>query len=210
MFEVRFPGSWIDKSVADSFVIQRMLDLAVTYLTDASLTLRDFETASQSAMADVYERRRPFVAAESFIFSIFRVGRVLDRVARMSSSAAAAANALWQGLPDLKDVRDSVQHSDERATGHARGKRTAVGPVNDGGIETGNTDVIAMGNLVGTEYRIQSHDGRYLSVAITQGTIDVACSALQAAIEAFNWTGIPQQRPVSRDLVGWAGHRNGP
>jgi hypothetical protein len=79
-----------------------------------------------------YEHRVIFLHARSFLYALDRLERCLAALAKEDSLPAAVAEslaALRAALPQLRDVRDSVSHFDERSRGLERGRLLKLQPV---------------------------------------------------------------------------------
>ena len=102
-------------------------------------------------------------------------------------------------IPDLKEVRDSLAHLDERM----RKKATQVPITYD--IESDNWEVGNLGG--GRDYRILIVDwkkkdkakrtvpGHSGSIPITRDTVEAVRVALQDAIDQFQWDGLRRYEP---------------
>ena len=133
--QLRYPGTWIvglDRDVA--FTTETFLRALGTSLVDAALSLDMFESAEaklNSALRkgpgdfsfSTQQRRLPFIHARSFVLALYDVQKlicVLGRLSSQGSSDVEAAMAEFTSrLPDLKNVRDSEQHLEERLQGLA-------------------------------------------------------------------------------------------
>ncbi len=80
-------------------------------------------------------------------------------------------------LPDLRDVRDSQQHLEERLQGLVKGKKLP-------------TSQLWIGNLSNNNYQMTMADGRRGNVEVSRATLDIVASCIQRAIDSFQWTGL--------------------
>lgn len=161
-------------------------------LVDAALSLELFEASQTellSTLRNIREdsgfsirlHRLPFIHARSFIHAIHEVQKlttVLDQLVGDSPDIKTASNDLASRIPDLKQVRDSEQHLEDRLQGTARGRKLP-------------TAQLWIGNLVNNQYQMTMNNGRVGSVEISGATLDVAASCIQRVIDALEWTGRP-------------------
>lgn len=101
---------------------------------------------------------------------------MLGQLSEGSSEVEAARAELVSKLPDLKGVRDSEQHLEERLQGLVKGNKLP-------------TSFLWIGNLINNNYQMTMADGRTGSVEVSRRVLDVAASCIQRVIDAFEWTG---------------------
>jgi hypothetical protein len=138
------------------------------------------------------------IAAESFTGHLHLIGKVLQSVAGMPGAPGELNDVLVAyraRLPDLKGVRDSIQHVDERILGEARGKPIARQSVADGLIDASGGNVTVIGMLVPNFYRTTMEDGALGNVPISVSALTLARDTVQATLDAFAWQGSPYPHP---------------
>jgi hypothetical protein len=146
-------------------------------------------------LPDAYVRRLPFVHAKSFLSSVWMLksaffqGRDLPPIAKQS---AAADDAILASLPDLKAVRDSASHADERVQRLAQGK--PIPP---------STQVLApsiaisfiVDSLINDNITYTSPDSQHGQVPVTRATFDLCAKVSQDFINTLPWGGFKRLKP---------------
>ncbi len=91
-------------------------------------------------------------------------------------------------LPDLRGVRNSIQHAEDRSKGEHRGKKIDLKTIDTSKI---NIKGIALVNtcLTGNRFGTTMANGDYGAVDVSVQTIDVLRSTLLDIYSAFAWTG---------------------
>ena len=191
--QLSYPGTWIDGPDREAaFTTRILLGSLETSLVDAALSLEMFESAEVDMGAAIRKRpedfsfstqrhRLPFIHARSFVLALHDVQkfiRVLCQLSDGSSEVEAAMTEFASKLPDLKAVRDSEQHLEERLQGLVKGKKLP-------------TSLLWIGNLINNTYQMTMADGRIGNVEVSRATLDVAASCIQRTIDSFQWTGLP-------------------
>jgi hypothetical protein len=90
-------------------------------------------------------------------------------------------------LDDIREIRNSLQHIEERAQPKGSSGRMP-GPI------------LVLGSLNERRFGITSGDGRYLEVEIVESTLQRVRRALSDVIWSFEWIG-PGNVPVRRSLA---------
>jgi len=134
-----------------------------------------------------YAARLPFIYAEAFLTSVDRILkalRALGNLAGVPGGVRRAVAALEAQLPRVTDVRDSIQHGEDRMRGRAHGR--------DLNPEDG---VIVHRALLGDRYAMTIADGSVVGIGVTIETAVAAQTALQASINTLAWTGSARHAP---------------
>lgn len=212
-FELRFPGTRIDglddeKAFLASLILQAMS----TVLLDAAYALTAFEASSaeaqpprngkafdaQNPMLKALVRRRPFIYAKTFVSSLDILEKHLANLETMlddPSSIIRARVAFKSTLPDLRGVRDSVQHAEERVQGKARKKKIQTQPIDKLGIKAPGGGVFVNEMLSGNVFAYTTANGELGEVPISEDSFSAAVQAVQAAIDSFVWLGPSSMSP---------------
>lgn len=133
----------------------------------------------------------PFVFAKAFIHALDLFGKFLGDIAQ-DRSAPSGINAIhdrfFEALPDLKGVRNSIQHAEDRSKGMARGKKIDLKEIDKSKISIEGTALVNSG-LSGSKFGTTMADGHYGAVDITADTVGIMRSALLDVYSVFDWTG---------------------
>jgi hypothetical protein len=147
-----------------------------------------------------YSQTLPRLYARSFLFSVWTIGRMLDRIARCDGVPEACrriAAQFWAELPGLKGMRDSSAHVDERVDGMARGKKIETRPVDGGLARVPGNSIMFIENLVNDTFVGTAEDGSLAEIEVSPKTMAVVQQRVQTLINAFSWRGVGRLRPES-------------
>jgi hypothetical protein len=132
--------------------------------------------------------RAPFVHARSVIQSLNNIRLLLKVISKLGApreEVAVALSHFESTFPDLEGVRNSEQHLDERVQGMVRGEPLP------------NETALWLGNLSGIGYETTMANGKIGRVEISGRSLESARGCVQAAINAFEWTGRPRWQLLS-------------
>lgn len=190
-YDLVYPGSRVggpDRNAA--FEAEILLGELDSSLLDVAISLSLFEESEQKLLATAREssapsdrarkvlHRLPFIYAQSFLHALHGLRKVLGVLATSEAPSGLDKVRLRfdSSFPDLKGVRDSTQHIEERLLGQAKGK-----PI--------QAPIRWIGNLSGNRFEMTMENGQVGGVEISKASLDVAGSCVQGAIECFEWTG---------------------
>lgn len=133
----------------------------------------------------------PFIFAKAFIHSLDLFGKFLEDIANDRAAPDGIKFALskyFEALPDLKGVRNSIQHAEDRSKGMVRNKKIDLKKVDESKISVEGAALINSG-LNGNRFGATMADGHYGAVDISADTIEIMRSVLLDVYVAFKWTG---------------------
>jgi len=145
-----------------------------------------------------YEHRLPFIHARSFLLTMDRLKRLLDALARMPARPPGVVKAVERFdalVPDLKGVRDTVAHIDERSRGLAWGKKLDLKPVDNALIHAPHGGATVLESLNGNLFGSTMADGHYGQVEVSPRVLLGANQLVQLLLEQFEWKGPPRHTP---------------
>jgi hypothetical protein len=221
LFGVHYPGSTIiGLSPEAAFRARTLLSLGETHLIDSALALPMFELARNAllrrhiaventdpvvdtrglaSLPPQYLHRLPFVHAHTILYGLDGISRALQRLASTDgapSGLTRIANDFASDFPELKFVRDSSHHLEDRALGlDQRGKPLDLKPITSGPIQSTTGGVLALDNLEDESLCFTGVDGNYHRVAMSSSSLRKAQSSVQDAINQFDWSGPAQILP---------------
>jgi hypothetical protein len=111
--------------------------------------------------------------------------------AGVAQALDAVVVGLDQAFPGLKDVRDSIEHSNERARGKAQ--KEEIDP--QGLPPFTGAGSLSIGNLWGDDFHWTAADGREAVVSITPESLAALSAGVQAMLDALPWEGDPEPVP---------------
>jgi hypothetical protein len=182
-FDFTQPGDWIagvDRDwSSESF---RILGSIKSQFVIAVTSYKMFEPLTLDTAEDYYSRSKyesclNTIYATSFVFSLDAIRRLLDALndrqppAPVSKLIAEFNNHFC----DLKEVRDSAAHIDERGRGLAKGGKEL------------SSSVVYVGTFLGSHFAFTGSDGVCHSIEMKESTLLDAHRILQDIINAYPW-----------------------
>ena len=147
-----------------------------------------------------YIGRRAFLHAETFVGHLDMLVKLLKGLSKKAATRASAIDPLVATLDAnmggaAKDIRDSIQHVDERILGRGKKAPIVTQPVNSHGILAPHGGVFVIRGLFNNHLGYTTDDGALKTVEISVTTLATAQSAVQAALNTFMWRGQKQYHP---------------
>lgn len=136
-------------------------------------------------------RMPQFIFAKAFIHALDLFDRVLEGIAKDSSAPKNIKDIrknFCNSLPDLREVRNSIQHAEDRSKGEKYGKKIDLKEIDGSKISIGGTALVNNG-LDGNRFGTTMANGDYGAIDVSVQTINVLRSALLDVYSAFAWTG---------------------
>jgi hypothetical protein len=161
----------------------------------ADLMTRRLEWAKGS-LPRSYAQALVTICAHAVVHALDGIEKSLCQLARvpcLSDTArdglAAAHQAFTAALPDVRLVRDSAHHLEDRARGMARNDRELdYQPIAHEAINApAGHHVLMMSALSGSSVGYTASDGHYREVEISPASVGSAQAAIQQAIDALPW-----------------------
>lgn len=150
-------------------------------------------------LPDSYRHHLPFVYARSYLFAMDRLDRLVNALAdmaRMPQTVVEAPRELRRLMPDLRGVRNSAAHVEDRIRGlDRRGRALDLKPIENRFISAPNGGVLAIENLCGNQFGSTMDDGSYGEVEVSADALQKVGALVQQVIDAFEWTGPPRFEP---------------
>jgi hypothetical protein len=145
----------------------------------------------------------PFLYAKSFLFTADSIGRLLAKLAErpdLPCEVACACNSFYDWFPDLREVRNSTVHIEDRARGVKESRKGKpdkmldLKPVAKGSIlSTG--PVLVLGNLSGNRFGCTMANGHYGEMEISADSLGIVRDLLEEAFANIPWTGNARHTP---------------
>lgn len=147
---------------------------------------------------DEFERRKVFLHAHSFVFSLDCFRRTLQVLADTPGTPQAVATVaagLREALPHLKGVRDSAAHLEDRGRGLGkRGQPLDFKPVHNSLFKL-PAGVLGLSNLNGSKLGYTTETGEYGEIDVSVATLSLVRDAFQEIINVFPWRGSARTIP---------------
>jgi len=165
---------------------QTSTDMHRERLAANQLLLRQLEL--EGRIPPAWKTRRPFQMATLFVLALDDLTKILRRASKDIPEAAPSMQlgltAIENGLPHLRNLRDSIAHMDERLLGQEYGRPI---PLPD--------NVLEVLNLEGRNLVSTSAKGNKSRVPISEESLVVARDATQAVIDSLPWLGPAESWP---------------
>ncbi|MNG06642.1 hypothetical protein D3C84_898980 [compost metagenome] len=104
-------------------------------------------------------------------------------------------------FPSLTKIRNSVQHTEDRARGYGKSAdvrkkvKMDLKPIDNGFIKAEGGGVLALSNLNGNRLGYTIDDGTYQEFEISQATLGRVAELFQHLINGFQWSGHSEISP---------------
>ncbi len=134
---------------------------------------------AQSVVPSSFRAQFPFMHAESFVFALDGIEKLMSVIAGWEGAPSEAIETfrVWSTeFPQLRDIRNSAHHTEDRIRGIGKPGKVM------------NVPVIDMGNLGGSEFSITVADGSVQTIDVSLSTLVRAQVLVQQMHDAFVWT----------------------
>lgn len=148
-----------------------------------------------------FEHGSQFRAARSFVYALDSFGKHLKVLAEKTPNTPPALSNLHAAfvafLPDLTGVRNTAQHTEDRGRRLGKGENKPLPSTGDsaGIVSPGVTDLLVLDFLQETRYSATMADGNVGQIDVSYASLEIAQKVLQAALDAFVWTGPARHMP---------------
>ncbi len=150
-----------------------------------------------------YRHRLPFLHARTFLTSLAQINRALIALAELDIGGSqqkidAARVSFEAAIPGLKNVRDSIEHAEDRMRGMNRKRqKMTLAPITNSAIHAPGGGVLVGDMLNGRHFGCTTEDGSYQEVEVSDQTLEAARVAVQDVLDALPWKshGYPRYIP---------------
>jgi len=147
----------------------------------------------------IFKSKQPFMHARSFLFALDNFEKSLGRLVKddgCPDPLAVAHKFMIDSFPDLREVRNSTHHLEDRLRGEGRnGKPLERKPINSHGFNLPGGGLLLISGLVNNQFTCTKFDGNIGSVPVTIDSMDTLFKILQDVINAFVWEGHKRHLP---------------
>ena len=145
------------------------------------------------------ERRLIFMHARTFLSAVDSFKKFLGVLAKMEGAPGQIADLhsdLVESFPDLRGVRNTVQHLEDRSRRIGAGtKPLDLKPVSNNFINAPDGGVLILDSLNNNRYGSTKSDGHYGEVEISVESVRKLQTILNSILQSFEWTGSPSHSP---------------
>lgn len=146
-----------------------------------------------------FEHNRPFIYAKAFLYALDAFDKflaVLSREAGVPEGIAALHAQVADAFPDLRGVRNTSQHLEDRTRGLDRDQKPlALKPVATKMIHAPGGGVLVLNSLNGSKYGGTMADGHYGEVDVSPQSMQHLQRILQEVLQSFLWRGPKRHSP---------------
>ena len=147
-----------------------------------------------------YQHHFPFLYAKLFLFALDSIRKclfVLDKQADRPEEIHLAKLSFDDAFPDLRGVRDSTAHQEDRGRGLGkREKPLEKKPVVNYGIHAPNGGVLVLNFLNGNRFGSTMEDGYFGEVEVSINSLLIVRDCIQRIINSFEWHGPKRFYPI--------------
>ncbi len=185
------PGPWIDMTDRDlAFTIDHLIHMAIDQFNEAVLACELFSPLHVQWISELKDESHTLqkskdstllrLYAKSFICSVDATRSFLFVLASQHGlpvSTKEACRKFQQDFGYLRDIRNSIQHIEERAQGLGRNNQPL------------NVRLLVLGAFIDNRFGITTDNGCYVDVEISEATLQLIRLALQKIIWSVKWLG---------------------
>lgn len=145
-----------------------------------------------------YQHRLAFIHAKSCLYAFDTIEKslaLLGGIPGIPGDVRAASSDFSAAFPDLKRVRDSAHHAEDRVQGKRRRARLDLQPAALGTVNVSNVGVLILDVLNGNRFGGTLEDGTYGEVEISVASVAAAQRIVQAVLDCFQWIGPESHLP---------------
>jgi hypothetical protein len=140
-----------------------------------------------------YRQQLPSLHARSFVLALAQIERALRVLAKLETGAAkielkATYEDFKLKLPTVVNVRDSIEHAEDRMRSLGKQQHPLVlQPIDNPVINAPGGGVFVSDSLNDRMYGCTVADGSFAEVEISDATVEIARAAVQRALDALPW-----------------------
>lgn len=201
LVRLEMPGPWIDlpDRRAATEVERMMLHVAQEFCTANSALILFEEEIPVGSMPKDFVLKRRLIAARAFLYAIDNIDKGLQVLSKEAVAPPELANdchALAEIFPDLRQVRNSAHHMEDRVRGLGRnGNRIQAKPIELPGIVSGGGNMF-LDCVIGKSFASHMADGHLGRVEVSVESLIKLRELLHGVFARFEWIGSPINFPV--------------
>ena len=180
---LKLPGFWIDHPDRDwAFLVKMLLDKILDQLNEARLVLRLYEASNGSAsQVNGCDQRLHLIYAKSFVYALDAVGqliRVLQKQEKLPVLASDKCKTFLVQFGELRDLRNSLQHIEDRLRGLGRH-----------GKPIPSTLLVLGGFRNNDHFGATTAEGRYVEIEVSNSVLIQVNTIVEDLVWCFDWLG---------------------
>ncbi len=159
------------------------------------------EQWAQGRLPREFEHNKAFIFARAFLYALDAFDKFLQVLSQDGAVPARVAelhNQFGQEFPDLRGVRNTAQHLEDRARGLGARRDPQplnLQPIDNKMVSAPNGGVLMLNCLNGTKYGSTMADGHYGEVDVSPESMEKLQRILQEVLNSFQWRGSKMHSP---------------
>lgn len=145
------------------------------------------------------ESVKVFIFARAFIYALDSFDKFLHALCEevgLQQSVRDCRREIATAFPDLRGVRNSAHHPEDRTRGLGTGGKVIdLKPVNNELVRGEGVKLLAMNCLIGNRYGATMADGHYGEVEVSPDSMQKLQAILEKVLQGFKWSGAKQHEP---------------
>lgn len=148
-----------------------------------------------------FEHNLPFLYARAFLYAFDAFDKFLGVLAKevdVPPEVAKLHMRIAEDFPNLRGVRNTAQHLEDRARGLGAGKNPQpleLKPITNNFINAPGGGVLVLNSLNGARYGSTMSDGHYGEIDVSPESMQRLQTVLQELLSLFKWRGPKQHAP---------------
>ncbi|MES2365661.1 MAG: hypothetical protein V4563_07205 [Pseudomonadota bacterium] len=148
-----------------------------------------------------FEHNLPFLYARAFLYALDAFDKflgVLAKEADVPPEVAILHARMAEDFPNLRGVRNTAQHLEDRARGLGAGKNPQpleLKPITNDFINAPGGGVLVLNSLNSSRYGSTMSDGHYGEIDVSPESMQRLQTVLQELLVLFKWHGPKQHSP---------------
>jgi hypothetical protein len=145
-----------------------------------------------------FPRFRALICAKSFVYALDSFEKVLAVLMKLEgapSELQISHNMFLEAFPDLRSLRDTSHHIEDRLRKLDRKKRAIALKEFDIGIVSSPGGVVILNTLNGDTYCATLEDGTVGELDISPASLNNLVAIFERALASFSWVGEPRHCP---------------
>lgn len=138
------------------------------------------------------------IYARAFVYALDEFDRgleALNKVRNAPSSVRGLPEKMKDYFPDLREVRNSAHHMEDRVRWKKSGERELVPGAIDNDLARSSSGLLVTVAINGTKYGTTMANGQYGEIDISIASMDKLLAIMEEVVGCFSWTGSKQHFP---------------
>lgn len=159
------------------------------------------EQWSNGRIPRAFEHNLPFIYARAFLYALDTFDKFLGVLAKednVPSAIKTFQEQIAEAFPDLRGVRNTAQHLEDRSRGFGAGKNPKpleLKPITNNFIDAPGGGILMLNCLNGSRYGSTMSDGHYGEIDVSPESMQRLQKIFQGVLNSFTWSGIKQHAP---------------